>query len=927
MVDQPAILQVEFGPSQVYDAVSDIRLYNATLASEIPSFVLSEQYAGGSVSSATLLFFTSLGPSSSSNLTLYYGNLTAQIPDYRFSQPITTFSQGPVSFESTPARPGSDQFTLTFGSTFSESFQSKVFLSSQQSYGSSEISSAAYQNDSGWSLVGNDTNPSVQVASDSVTADGIQLTRAVLAYNDSATIMTVESSLDSALLSGSSYTELVNSSSLASLGPTVSNYDSLSGTYSTTVASTTVGLVPSVTPSGFDVGSSPTVVSDAQSDTFLSRTYGAGPVSGVFAWQAGSLQPGSPKTLSLGWSVGSNLSQAVTNVGNLQPLQTMIGPEEVRDTFLPTAEVVWGASIDLNNETIGSDGMQIPLTLNGGTWLPSTVRVQGDVSYAAPGSSLAQSTSGWSTFSGSTGNSTATASTTFYSLEMGGNVARLSIHSPSVNGTAYTGLASSAYTIEGSTAPRLVISYRASLGTTQGLASNQTFYAAIDISNSFNGAISDTLYFPVAGSSPATDPLACGASRLAAPLPSNTTSVVDGGSLIADGTWRVLNVSLSQWGAESGFQARIRFCEATSNSFAGDAELLVSRAEVIAGGVAQGVLIGGLSYSEPLLTLSLASSTNAPPPVMLNGVLSFMFVTTIPSYSANGTAFSGTVTSPKVLVNSSRDIPSTLFVTIAPMALVLQTGYAGWERGFSINGVPAEAANGTGLIYSDNLGIPARPGNVTSALSYSAGFLGSPLTVNLRDANGNPVQGATLEFNPSSLSATTNSSGDAEAVLLNGTYQAVATFDGNEVGSSYVFNGTSTLVINATIYQINVGVTDAFHHAIAGAQVEASFDNYTHQGFTNSHGIFSFQAVANVVYHLSVSVGDTQLYSGTIKTTPNNAVIQIPTTYYPMYITLVVVGTVAGVIVAITLVVYFAKWRRPGEKSEIGHSSNEVISP
>ena len=37
-----------------------------------------------------------------------------------------------------------------------------------------------------------------------------------------------------------------------------------------------------------------------------------------------------------------------------------------------------------------------------------------------------------------------------------------------------------------------------------------------------------------------------------------------------------------------------------------------------------------------------------------------------------------------------------------------------------------------------------------------------------------------------------------------------------------------------------------------------------------------------------------------------------------------VVGTVTGMIVAIVLVVYLARWRKPGEKSGIWHNSNKT---
>jgi hypothetical protein len=468
--------------------------------------------------------------------------------------------------------------------------------------------------------------------------------------------------------------------------------------------------------------------------------------------------------------------------------------------------------------------------------------------------------------------------------------------------------------------------------TTQGLTSNQTFYAAVDISNSFNGVISDTLYFPVAGSSPATDALACGASKLSAPLPSKTTSVINEGSLIADNTWRTLNISLGQYGAESGFQARIRFCESTSNTFTGNADLLISRAEVNTSGAAGGILVGGLSYSEPMLTLNLRSSTNAPPPVTLNGTLYFSFVTLIPSYSLNGTGFVGNVVSPKVLVNSSRDLPTGIAVTVVPTALSVQTGFADLKKGLFVNNAPVEATSGNGLLYSDTLGIPPRFGNVTSALSYKVGFVGTSQGVTLQDVNGNPVEGASLNFTsePSgtpALNATTGPAGSAKLELLPGSYQVTATYDGIQVGSvSDLLNGTNSLVMNSSVYQINVAVSDAFHHAIVGAQVGASFGTYTHDGFTNSRGIFSFQAAANQEYHLSVSVGDNQLYSGTIKSTPNNAVIQISTSYYPVYFTFVVVATIAGVIVAIVVVVYFTRWRKSGVKSGIGYNSNKLTS-
>ncbi len=924
-INQSVVVHLTFALSHFSDALTEFKVFDST-GQKVPSFVLDQQYTDGYVSSVTLLFFANVQPDNSSTYSLYYGSAQHSLPPTGFYEAATNITEGLVSVQQVPTRPGSDQLTFSFGGTFAQTVISKLSYSDgqQREYGSAEISTGPYTNDTGWHIVGRLSSPSAEVATDTVVAGDLRFTRALVAYQDHVLGVDVVSNPGPSAVQNAKLTEFINSSRLALLGYTSSTYNNGVGLYSSSVASTLLGFQWSPVPSGYDVGKLAALLSEAATDSLLLRTSAAGTTAGVFLWDLGNLGQSGASIVGYGWTTGTAEQQLEAKLHGVGVVTSIVGNEEPFQRFIPATTAVWGGSVSLANLTLPSKGIDVPLTVKGGNWLPGTVHLEGEFRYAAPSPVFSPSAKTWVASNGWTGNASSVASPAFYSVDAGSYVARLAVTSANLSSTTYANLVSNAFTVFGTLSPRLNFLYQASFGTTSGLPANQTFYAALDIDNNFTGKIAETLLFPVAGSSTFTDRYGCGSSKISTFQHGSSTQIVTVSPLIADGTWRALNVSLSQWTPAGGFRALIRFCTASTDSFAGTMRMLLKSAYVSADGPALKVVAATMDYSSPVISIGYRTQgTHGIPLVTLNANLHFSVQTAL-TINVTGTTFAGAAVPPEVSANSTRSLRLNSSVPLSLDSLVMRTTFAAFEDSFTLNSLNETAVKTNGSVYSDPPPITVSGGKTPAPIPFSVVFQGYTLAISLVDANGNPIPGAHLTFTAGDTTvgeANTGSTGTVEVALLPWTYQMAAGLNGGTAPSvSVSLNGNESIAVNVDVYKITLELSDILHRPLPDAKVSLGLGSTTFGGFTDSRGIFSFQAVAGKTYHLVVLSAGSQIFQGDIKAAPNNAVVQVSTGYIPQYVTLAILFAIAAIVLSLGGVLYLTRrraTRSPLENAQI----------
>ena len=230
-----------------------------------------------------------------------------------------------------------------------------------------------------------------------------------------------------------------------------------------------------------------------------------------------------------------------------------------------------------------------------------------------------------------------------------------------------------------------------------------------------------------------------------------------------------------------------------------------------------------------------------------------------------------------------------------------------------INGAPATVSPGPGiaLVTGSPLAAPV------SGARFTIGLKGEPVSVTVRDQDGKGVPGVDLSLSVDGKGLptgyVTNSTGVARLQMVPWAFDFNATFGGTMVGSTQVDPSTqSAATISANIYTVVLMVKDSRGGSLGGAQVNLQNGNITTAGQTDDQGRYTFEAVSNSVYTLTVGVGGGTYFNGQIDSRINNELVIVTTTYFPPSLQLIIVLLIA--LVPVALIVAFLAARRLGKR-------------
>ncbi|MDA4126818.1 MAG: carboxypeptidase-like regulatory domain-containing protein [Thaumarchaeota archaeon] len=901
IVNQPYLMEVTFPTPDLLDARTELRLINST-GGEVPSYVVDQVSSGGFVTSAWLLVIASLKASSNGAFMLYYGNPGAPSPSYRTQTQARSFTAGLYTVGQLASHPGSTAQVLSYGGTYQETVLSKLSLSGSSGgeFGTSEIATRPLSQVFPWQAIANmSLPPTYAVATTSVAGEARLTTLSVVSGGGVLTTYLVQN-IGSSALPQVRITAVVEASQLATIDPASTQYTTGSSVLLTKVGPVSVGMEATLGAAAFDVGPTREVVNYTRADRFLSRASGFGDVATALAWSLGDIQPGSFKQLGILWGTSSSSTALLDTLAAVHFSPTYaVGEEQTLQKLLPTADLFWGTQVALDNVSASASGLSLPLTIGGGGWLPASASFSGKVHAFVPSPDFSPGHQGpWTGTSHITGNATALASGSFWSVQDSLYVGRTSVTTLNATSTGISQLSSATQTVFGDPSPQLIFHYRASFAGV-GVIGNQTLFAAVDLDHTFSGTPDQRLLFPVFGSS--TQRTTCSADPRAPQPPVNSTI---GGFLVADGTWRTLGFNLGTRVRPSGFTFQIHFCTSISKGFVGSMKLDMTSSGVSVKLSGSGVVDASLGFKSPSLGLALGPQYGfMTSGVVLDGVVSFVVAQRYQMQDVGGTLFVAQARGfPIPSVNGSSSSTRGIVLTAASAGIRVSTHYTGQSPSLSVNGATVGGSSLTlGSIFAPGLAISKAWGNLRQGASVGIKFVGVSFRVVVHDANKTPVQGVNVTVGaglPYAVnSAITDTEGSVSFGVVPWTYNLTATFQGSLVAaSSLAVSQNTNAVLDTNILRAHLQVKDSRGSPLPGVLVSGTSGvsgNFV--GITDSSGTISFQAPANTAYHVTVSSGGTTYYTGSIMVSVNNGLISVQTNY-------VSTNTVIAVVVVVIIV-------------------------
>ncbi|MDG6950027.1 MAG: carboxypeptidase regulatory-like domain-containing protein [Nitrososphaerota archaeon] len=901
MKNYPIFLNLNFSQGRVFSG-NAIRLFNSTGA-ELPAYLVDQQEAGGYVTSVVLLAFVTIPARSSVPLWVYYGSAQASPPSYRLDISVGQTSLGPVVVDLGDHGSG-PAFTYTYGMTYSEMVEPVVGYGrgNGTEYGPPplpELGTAV-----GWHIIGNQTasGAGTMLLSSAYAAGELRYRQVEVVSNSSLISVDQVTNVSPAGLSGVNLSLAIDASQLASIGPLTLTYNQSAGAATASVGGAYVGFATSPPPSSHTIGPVSALISSLATGRRSTSTELAPPTGVLLSWPAMSLGPGRSFSVETVLSVSSSAASIARAV---QPPTVKIGPEQSSQDYLPTANGLWGATISVNDSSVPASGISVPLKVSSGTPLPDTLSLGGTVSYTWPSPDFGGSGT-WNASAKFSGNATAYASSSFFSVGQGEYLGRAASYNYSPTGSSESSLTSTRVSVGPSSQVDFSLTYKATFTSTGGDPGAQEFYAALRVYNGTQGSLSRTLYFPVAGSSTRfTNSTSCGLTPSGGPSEGSRCSI--DGPLVADGTWRTMSIDLNPLLGSGGFGLQMLFSASGSEGFVGQMDLQIKSALITVTVPAQSVVEATMPNGSGSVGLAFVpGELPASAFVSVNFSVGFDVVSTIEMSQNSGESFISSIPEPMVTAQGSA-------VPLSAEGIVVYTRFAASGPALSVNGTGIPVTSDAGVITATgaslkSAGLGDPPTSTEILLRVSA----ESLTISVTDASGGPLAGATVTVlglgGPSSLNGTTGPTGVLSFEAIPWNYTVSVVFKGPQVYTTTIdLTSNQTVQAQASVYAVTVKAESILGAALGSAIVDVSGYGYN-RTMSMSGGSLPLQLPAGEAYHLTVLVAGNEVYEGLVTASSNGATVLLRTSYaLPLY----QVGT-AIIAVAVVFLTGLFLYRRKG---------------
>jgi hypothetical protein len=878
---KPVLINLNFEPGHLLSAIKEVRIVNAT-GYEIPSFIVSENYTGGFVTSALILFLVNIAPNSSQTYQIYYGNPSSSVPSYRSSSSSTILHSGVLTLSSQGYQQGS-VLNISIANTFFLSLYDKLSFSNPQSqeFGFSQIASSSYEIQKQWKTIGTVAQYNFTASKLVLNAGPVQITKLLIAYNDTFNLLTFVSNPSNNQINSLQITQLFDLSQLASFGVSGVVYNSSSNILYGYVGDTYSGISSNYTPQIVDAGSVQSIINATRLDNLTNSYTSGGPSAAAISYSIGQLQPSASFHLETVWSVSSSSSSLAAQIeSQFKNLIVTLGNEVFYNQYLPDSAILWNAAFSRSNLTLPSTGTSVSIPLKGLSWVPESLSYNSLIYYDVPSPSFATASSVWYTKTSFSGNASSYASSKYFSTVLGTFTGRVASWVFTPNATSSAMLLSNNYTVLNSLGTNLSLLYSADIASSSLSSKIPYAYLALDIDPTLRGNFTNTIVFPIAGSS----------------TPANTTLA---SNLIADGNWHRLSISLNSLLNYSTFEFRLRIIAYSPPGFVGQVELNFGEASISWSTPANDLLSASLGYTSPTLTFSYKPLKFSPPPTgILSFNSSFLLAQQLNFTPSSGSSFSAITASPKGNVS------------LTPSSMIVYSSYSSMNPSIYFNSTKVASLQLLSPVllipYNE---IPIRQATNISFTAVNLNFTGNQMKVVVLNSDKNPVQGASVLINPLGstlrIALKTDSSGMATLQLVPWTYLVNVYYQNYQLYSVFVgLDKPQTLTINASVYNIIVEAKTEGGKPLTNYPISVSTGNFTIQGMTDLNGMFNFPAVANAIYVVILTQPDGSQLSQALRASMNNEVFSITTPYHSAQTQLLIETAAAVAIVIAALALY-----------------------
>lgn len=880
---KPVLAQVNFPTGHLVSAMNEIRVVNSSNV-EIPSFIISTKQYNGYISSATILFFTSVQALSTENFSIYYGNPSSSSPPYRLSQVPISLHGGVLSLTSQGYKQGG-ALNISYAGNFYLSLYDKLSVNGKD-FGSSFISNNTYTILKQWREIGSIPSKNVTITETSYLAGDLTLDRILVAYNSSFLLLNIISNTSNQT-ANPILTDMLDYSQLPTLGLSTVSYNPSSQVLYGYVAGTYLGFTSSEPAQIADIGSPAKILNQTLTNNLTKNYFSSG---ASFASLRYTLQPipaGGYSVISQAFSLaaGYNTLQNILSSAVLS-LKVRTGNEAYAYNYIPTSALLWNAGYSTSNISLSPLGATVRLPIKSLGWIPESAKVSGLVNYTLPSLNFAQSPPGaWIPHVLTSGNASAYSSPHFYSTELGRYVGRVSTWVFNQTGSSTAALVSRNYSVFDSSKAELHITYVSNITLNSYNSTRPYAYMVLDVDTTSSGHYNESFIFPVSGSL----------------LPINSTSIA---TLVADGSWHQVAINLSSIINSQNFEFRLRILSASSPGFLGQTDIEIDSAFVSWSAEAGKIISLSLNPSSPQVDAVYKPTPYLiPPSGLLSLNISFLAVQQVNFTSATGNSFKAILASP---VSN---------LTLEPYALIAFSGYSVYNPSLLINDTEVPVSTGANMISASGPLFPLRQSKTQTSSTFNLTFTAPSLNIYVVDVNDKPLQGVAVNITtigpPLSISGKTDSSGAYSAQLLPWLYLVNAYYQGYQIFSGFVeFQSTQALRINASVYSVSILAVSESGAPLANIPVTVTTRNYSVSGMTNIYGRFTFPAVSNVIYLVSLTSPDGTQLTQAIRASMNNQIVSVTVNYKSPQSQLFVEGIVALIIVAVAVVLFYFS-RRP----------------
>ena len=871
----PIFTYLAIDKGSMLSAADELRVFSGR--SEIPSYILYENFEEGYVVGVYLVFIVNLFPNERRILEIYYGNPDAGMPEYRADVATikATESATGLSFDS-----ANQQFLIRFGEQYPHSY-SLMMRDATGSFSSLNLKADRFEAVSDWGGIGNLSRYSLGAGRVVLKGGSLVIVMTGIWNQKTMWLSSLLVNTGSTGTGLTSLTSLFDFSNLDKLGVVDGHYDTKSDSLQLGVAGTWFGLASSIPPRSFDILRVSEAYEVARSGKFGGRTDSQSDVSFLSRTNIGFLSAGEHAEQLWVWSVsGSREGATALAVRARDGISISAISLEVPDTPRPRATVLYHTSMRLN-ATFPPSGLRMGLGAPLSRVLTSWAGLSGEVSYSVPNafdSGFERKGDFWK--ESSYQKSGLAYSSSNHLVAEHGHVGRLSAVVTGEKGVANASLVSRQIKLGGVKNMNMSLSYIASYSE----GANASAFLALNMDYNGDGLADRRMTFLVGG------------LNKSLPLRFTASSV---GYLVANNTWNNVHMDLLDGIPASG--ARIWF-EAKADVAKGSVELNLDDISLDLRVDASTVLTPRLSDTEGRLDIERIGDYKEGD---MKGYVEVEFrVAQAKDFSGGRDAKFVVNFDPPELDIARSDRIQNVAIESVPYSALVHASRPSAVSAIKVNGKDVGLND---AIRADGFGLGPEMLRESRSQKLELQYGFGRLMIHAKDAAGRDAPGILVRvkdrFGAPIAEGMTDTGGSAILHLPPSVYNVDLVYQNQTLGSRIVLIQSDVqLSAETPIYKLGFKVIDRLGDILSGAKLSLAIRNVTvAEARVDNDGLVDFGIIGQREYQVKVESLGSIMYDSKIRANIDGATILLDTAFIPLWFNVLVVSilgiTVASVII------------------------------